>query len=80
MNTQTENQSHRDGIVTAIGVLVLLIGTATGSAITLLVMSLIGIIVIPIFYRQQLRQPAWLVMIGIAAIAAVTAITLVMMT
>jgi hypothetical protein len=76
MNARTENQSRKDGITSAIGVLVLLLSAATGSASTMLVMGGIGLIAISILYRQQLGRAAWLAMTVSAAIAVVTAVAI----
>ena len=48
--------SSEDGIVVAIGVLVLLIGTATGSAFAMLAMALVALAVTGIFYRHRLGR------------------------
>jgi hypothetical protein len=66
--------SRKDGIVTAIGVLVLLLGTATGNAIAMLVMSIVGLAVITIFYRQSFGRIALLVMLVGACTAAAVAV------
>jgi hypothetical protein len=69
MNTSPTPKSYKAGIVTAIGVLVLLLGTATGNAYALLALSLIGLAVIGIFLRHELGRSALLVMFVAAAIA-----------
>ncbi|MCA9077692.1 MAG: hypothetical protein KDA93_21880 [Planctomycetaceae bacterium] len=78
MNTQADNQTLKDGIVTAIGLLVLLIGTSTGNALVLLVMSLVGLVGMLIVDRQRWGRTTWLAMTASATIAAVTAIAITM--
>lgn len=59
--------SRRDDVLGAIGVIILLIGTATGNA--LLGMSVTALILLTVFYRRQIGYGALLV----AFVAAVTA-------
>ena len=61
--------SRRDDAVGAIAVIVLLIGTATGSAYVMLGMSVTALILLAVFYRQHLGTGAILA----AFVAAVTA-------
>ena len=61
--------SRRDDLVGAIAVIVLLIGTAIGSAYVMLGMSVTTLILLAVFYRLQLGSGALLV----AFLAAVTA-------
>ena len=69
MNTQSANKLRKNSIVTAIGILVLVIGTATGSAYAMLAMAAVGLTLIAISYRQELGwNELWLM-----AVAAVTA-------
>lgn len=64
--------SRKDGIFCALAVAVLLIGTATGSAIAMFAMSIIALSLATLFYRKQfdgLLMPTALA----AAIAALAA-------
>lgn len=61
--------SRRDDILGAIAVIVLLIGTATGSAYVMLGMSVTALILLALFYRQRIGTGAILA----AFVAAVTA-------
>ena len=76
MNTQADRHARQDGIVASIGVLVLLIGAATGSAFTMLIMAFVGLVAISLLHRQRLGTSTWLVMTVSAAIAAATAIAI----
>jgi polyferredoxin len=61
--------SLRDDLLAAIAVIVLLIGTASGNAYVLLGMSIAGLVLMAVFWRQQIGRGAILV----ALVAAVTA-------
>lgn len=61
--------SRRDDVIGAIGVIILLIGTATGNAFAMLVMSVTALILLTVIYRRQIGSGALLV----AFVAAVTA-------
>jgi hypothetical protein len=61
--------SRRDDILAAIAVIILLIGTATGSAYAILGMSVTALVLLPLFYRRRIGSSAMLA----AFIAAVTA-------
>jgi hypothetical protein len=61
--------SRKDDIVGAIAVIVLVIGTATGSAYVMLGMSVTALILLALFYRQRIGTGAILA----AFVAAVTA-------
>jgi hypothetical protein len=61
--------SRRDDVVGAIAVIVLLIGTATGSAYVMLGMSVAAMILFALFYRQHIGTGAILA----AFVAAITA-------
>jgi hypothetical protein len=61
--------SRRDDLVGAIAVIVLLIGTATGSAYVMLGMAVTALILLSLFYRQHIRTGAILA----AFMAAITA-------
>lgn len=69
MNTTPAKNSRKDGIVTTIALLVVVIGTATGNAIAMFVMALLALIVIAIFDRQKLGRHFWPLMSVVAAIA-----------
>ena len=53
MNDSSTVESRRDGIVVAIGVLTLLIGTASGNALAMVGMSVLGIVLIGGCYRGR---------------------------
>lgn len=61
--------SRRDDVLGAIGVIILLIGTATGSASAMLIMSVAALTLLAVFYRRQIGSGSLLV----AFVAAVTA-------
>ena len=61
--------SRRDDVLGAIGVIILLIGTASGNAYAMLGMSVTAIILLAVFSRRQIGSGALLV----AFVAAVTA-------
>jgi uncharacterized membrane protein YpjA len=54
MNTTSGANARRDGIAVAIGLLVLLIGTASGSALVMLILSIIGMAAVTFMYRQRI--------------------------
>lgn len=62
--------SRKGEMLSALAVVILLIGTATGSAIALLAMSMIGLSLMTVFYRKQFSRGLVLA----AAMAAITAI------
>ena len=66
MNTTSNTRSHRDEIVTTIGMLALLIGTATGNAIAMLTIAIVALSVISIIYRHKI-SPKVLLSVGAAA-------------
>jgi hypothetical protein len=76
MNAQTDNRSRKDGIVAVIGLLVFLLGMATGNALVMLVVCTVGLVGMLIFDRQRWGRSTWLIMMVGAAIAAVTAIAI----
>jgi O-antigen ligase len=71
MNTTRATNSRKGGIVAAIGLLVLLLGTATGNAYMMLAMAISALAIIAIVYRGKLGRGA---MLAITA-ATATAIT-----
>jgi hypothetical protein len=66
--------SRKDGIVTAIGVLVLVIGTATGNAYVMLALAVVALVVLAVFFRKRVGRTALLAMavsaVTVAAVAA----------
>jgi len=56
-------ESRRNDLIGAIAVAVLIIGTATGSGLAMLVMSLIALILIGVLFPKQCRivalSPCW---------------------
>lgn len=61
--------SRRNDMIGIIGVMILLVGTATGNASVMLGLSLTAIVILTVFYRRQLGSGALLV----AFVAAITA-------
>jgi hypothetical protein len=77
MDTQTTiDKSRKDSIVTAISLLVVVIGTATGNAFTMLVMAAVASGMIAIWRRQDLGWHGIWVMIVAAVTAAAIAFTM----
>jgi O-antigen ligase len=72
MNPTRLSDSQKDGIVAAIAVLVLLVGTATGNAYLMLAMAIAALLVISILVRQSLWRNLLLAMFGAAIGAVVT--------
>ena len=70
MSTKPSTSPYKDAIIIAIGVLVLSLCTATGNAIVMLVMSILGLAVIAMVERPRLRRSAFLVMLVAAAAGA----------
>lgn len=77
MNTASNTSSRRDEIVTAIGVLTVLIGTATGNAIAMLTLAIVSIGVISIIYRRRIGLKVLFAIVAASSVgfAAVMAIT-----
>jgi hypothetical protein len=69
-------ESRRDSIAAAIGVLVLLIGTATGNAYAMLAMSVVALAVMVVLYRRGLSRNMIRAIIVAAATAIVVAIAI----
>jgi hypothetical protein len=75
MVQSTEDNSmltRKDGIVIAIAIVVLVIGTATGSAYAMLGMAVAGLIVSAILYRGTFQHREGLIVL--TATAVVTAV------
>ena len=77
MTATSPVNTRKDGIVGAIGILIILIGTATGSAYALLGMSVIALAFLAIFYREHMGRKSILIICAAAifAMALVAAIT-----
>lgn len=69
MNTRPNQDSKRDEIITAIGLLVLLIGTATGNAIAMLTMAIVTLAVIAVFFRHRIGQKALLTIVAATSVS-----------
>jgi hypothetical protein len=67
------NASKRNGILMAIGIIVLLLGAATGNAYVMFAVAIAALVAVAIFGRQSFR---WSVLFGMMA-AAATAIAVV---
>jgi hypothetical protein len=76
MNTKPATYSRKEGIVTAIGVLVLLLGTATGNAYAMLAMAVVALATITVFYGEELGRKILLAMALAAGIATVVALAI----
>jgi hypothetical protein len=63
MNAKPATYSRKSGIVTAIGIVVLLLGTATGNAYAMLAMAVVALVMIAALYREELGRNAWLAMV-----------------
>jgi len=66
--------SQRDDIVGTIGVMVVLIGTATGNAYVMLGLSVTAFLALTVFYRRKLGRGSILVALVAAGTAAVIGI------
>ncbi len=66
------NDSNLNGILTAIGIIVLLVGTATGNAYVMLAMAIAALVAVAIFARESL---SWRACFGMT-VAAVMAFAL----
>lgn len=73
MNTSQATNSRDDGLLNAAGLLILLLGTATGSAVVMLGLSLFALCMVVLFYRDRLAQGASILLLAAAAIAALLA-------
>jgi hypothetical protein len=67
--------SRKDGIFSALALAILLIGMATGSAVALFVMSIIGLSVAAVLYRKQFGT--LLLPTVVATITAAAAVALI---
>lgn len=65
----TPNDSKLNGILTAIGIIVLLVGTATGNAYVMFALAIAAIVPVAIFGRKSF---SWRALFGMT-VAAVTA-------
>jgi FtsH-binding integral membrane protein len=79
MNTTTQIPSRKNGIVGAIGVLILLIGTATGNAYAMLAMSVVALAVFATFFRPGWSRKLRIAIAVIGVIAFVTAVAIATM-
>jgi hypothetical protein len=69
----TPNDSKVNGILTAIGILVLLLSAATGNAYVMFTVAIAAVVAVAIFGRKSF---GWPVLFGVTA-AAVTAVAVV---
>jgi hypothetical protein len=70
MNSTRVRISRHDAIVTVIGLLPLLLGTATGNAFVMLVMSVVALLVLALLFRNTLRQTMVVAITAAATIAS----------
>ena len=75
MNPTRLSDLDRNGIVGAIGVLVLLIGTATGNAYVMFPMAIVALLVTTVLVRQRLWRNVLLATFA-AAIAALAVVAI----
>jgi hypothetical protein len=73
MDTTTTPNSRHDGLVAAIGVIVLLLGAATDNAYAMFVLAICGLAVMAIVYRQKLLVRKALLATTVAATVAAAA-------
>ena len=76
MNSTATPGSRHDAIVTAIAVLVLMLGTATGNAYAMFAVASFALVILAVFFRQRAGRQAWLLAGVAAAVAAVMAIAI----
>ena len=69
MTANSPVDSRKDGIVTAICVLVFMISTATGNAYVMLGAAVVTLAVVSVWYRERLG-PLPLLAVGVAAVVA----------
>jgi hypothetical protein len=60
MNAKSSTGSRRDDILSAIGVLILVISTATGNPFVMLAASAVTLAAIAVVYRDKFGRMAWL--------------------
>ena len=76
MNSAPNTSSHRDEIITAISVLALLIGTATGNAIAMLTIAIVAFAVISIIHRRKIGSKVLIAVATAASIGFAIAMTI----
>jgi hypothetical protein len=76
MNTQSHNHSRKDGILSVVGLVVFLLGMATGNALIMLVVCVVGLVVMLLVDHQRWGRTTWQIMIIGTAIATVAAIAI----
>ena len=76
MNPTPLSNSLKNGIVAAIGLLVLLIGTATGNAYVMLAMAIIALLAITMLVREHLRGNVLFAIFATAVAAFVVAMAI----
>ena len=79
MKSTSQVPSRKNGIVGAIGVLILLIGTATGNGYAMLVLSVVALLVLVIFFRPAGSRNARLTVLIAASVGIVAAVVAMMM-
>jgi len=66
--------SHKDDLFASLGVVILLIGTATGSAVAMILISVIAMALMVVFNRKELRRKEYrngvLLVVLVAAVTA----------
>ena len=65
----TANDSKLNDMLPAVGIMVLLLGTATGNAYVMFAMAVAAIVAVAIFGRRAIRWRAWFGAIAAAATA-----------
>ena len=74
MNDESQSTLSRDGLTAAVGVVVLLIGTATGNAVTMIVLAAIGFIIIGMINHDRIRSQRTRSLLAAASSASVACI------
>jgi hypothetical protein len=75
MNTTPRASPYRDRIVTAISMVILLVGMATGNALAMMGMAIVALVVITLVYRQTSNRMTLLTIAGALSVAFVFAVT-----
>ncbi len=76
MNETSSAESRRDGIVTALGILILAVGTATGSAYLLLGMSAAALVLFVVCFPESSGRKSLMAVCGAGLAAATVAVLL----
>lgn len=61
MNTTDRQRARKEGIVAVIALVVLLIGTATGSAVAMFILAVLGMAIVAVIYARTFNLKTALV-------------------